>query len=468
MDIVKNRGELVENGRSPGTGLLLDLYNIAIKRVQPEHLIKDNITFEKGRILKLGYNGKPLGLDFSMYEHKFEIAIGKAALPMAEALVGIVGKDRFAGRVALVPKGSAPNGSNSVEVLEGTHPVFSEDSLKATERILELLKRVGPDDLVVLLVSGGASALFEKQADGIGLDEHINFYKELLMCGADIDQVNAIRKRTSLVKGGKLLHFMNGATVVALYLSDVPSDQIDMIASGPTAPDSTNGKDALKYVRDLGLSKRIAKNELEMIKSSAKAHCLDTPRWNSPLFEGVTNIIVGSNRLACEAVAASVRASGGTCYNIGSSYQGSAEDIAKNLAAFLKQIATTGLSGFEGSDMTIVCGFEGSVKVKGNRPGGRIQHMGAVMAKALNGVSGVTVLLGTTDGKDGTTDVAAVLIDEEVIKRMNMKRIDPADYIKRTDTHAMFNKIPGSQVFTGPTSTNVSDLMIARIVRRQA
>ena len=343
-------------------------------------------------------------------------------------------------------------------IFEAGHPVPDENGLKGTEEVIKLLKTSDKDTLVVCLISGGGSALLVSPCEGISLKEKQQITELLLKAGADIYELNAVRKHISKVKGGRLAEIAYPAKVVSLILSDVIGDRLDVIASGPTSPDMTTYSDALKVLEKYKLLDKAPKNIINHLKKGSEGFIPETPKNDNPLFKNVENIIIGSNRKALEAAKQKAEELGLKTEIITSELSGEARDAGRWLA----KKALNLLSKKCNERICIISGGETTVTVKGNGIGGRNMELALAFALEIEGIEGITLLSAGTDGTDGSTDAAGAIVDGETIKRAKAMGINPLEYLNNNDSYSFFKKIDGLFI-TGPTGTNVMDIQIVVI-----
>jgi len=400
---------------------------------------------------------------------------GKAACPMAKAIEdglgdiidkGIVitkyghcesGKSEVGGSGALQ---YAPTDSK-IKVFEARHPVPDENGVTGTDEIIKLLKSADENTLVVCLISGGGSALLVSPCEGIALKEKQEITQMLLRAGADINDLNCVRKHISKVKGGRLAKIAYPASIMSLVLSDVIGDKFDVIASGPMSPDTTTYTDALKVLEKYGLIDQAPKILIEVLRKGAKGLIPETPKEGDKIFNNVENIIIGSNRIAIDAAKNRAEESGFHTEIISSELAGEARGVGKWLAEEVRKRGSAEVRKNK-KPLCLISGGETTVTVKGSGIGGRNMELALAFAMEIEGIDGVTLLSAGTDGTDGPTDAAGAIVDGETVKKARAAGLDPVDYLTNNDSYNFFRKIDGLFI-TGPTGTNVMDLQILRI-----
>ncbi len=342
-----------------------------------------------------------------------------------------------------------------IKTLEAGHPVPDENGVRGTDEIIALLKGADEHTLVVCLISGGGSALLVSAFQGITLSEKQEITQLLLKSGADINELNCVRKHISKVKGGRLAEIAYPAKVISLILSDVIGDSLDVIASGPTAPDSATYSDALYVLRKYRLLDKIPRTISDILSNGADGLIPDTPKEGSVIFRKIENIIIGSNRIALDAARQMAEEKGFDADIISAGLTGEARDAAKWLAK--KAIEEKGARGQRAR--CLISGGETTVTVKGSGLGGRNTELALAFALEIEGIDGITLLSAGTDGTDGPTDAAGAFADGETVKKAKAIGIDPVTYLNNNNSYEFFKKTGGLLV-TGPTGTNVMDLQI--------
>jgi hydroxypyruvate reductase/glycerate 2-kinase len=345
-----------------------------------------------------------------------------------------------------------------IKVFEAGHPLPDKNGLEGTEEIINLLQNADEKTLVVCLISGGGSALLVAPHEGISLDEKQQITEMLLMAGADINELNTVRKHISAVKGGRLAELAYPARIISLILSDVIGDGLDVIASGPTAPDKTTFSEANRVLEKYKLLDRIPESIRRVIDDGIGGRIPDTPKEGNPLFSVVENIIIGSNRVALNAAKQKAEEIGFEAEIISSELQGEAREVGKWLAEKAKDIKVSMEQGGKAS-RCIISGGETTVTVKGKGLGGRNMELALSFALEIEGIDGITFLSAGTDGTDGPTDAAGAIVDGKTVETARTAGLAPEVYLNNNDSYNFFRKIDGLLI-TGPTGTNVMDVQI--------
>ena len=392
--------------------------------------------------------------DFSRFQNIYVVGAGKAGASMAQAAERVLGR-RIAAGLLNVKYGYTAK-LRRIELNECGHPVPDENGVAGAERIAGIAAGAGKDDLVICLISGGASALMPAPAEGITLEEKQATTRLLLASGANIHEINSIRKHISRIKGGQLARLAAPARVESLMLSDVIGDNLDVIGSGPTAPDASTFAGALGILDRYGIRERVPASVRERIEQGAGGAVPETPKPDDPVFARVRNTIVGSNRLALAAAATRARALGYRTLVLSSEIQGEAREIARMHAAIASEIARTGHP--MKPPACVITGGETTVTLRGDGLGGRAQEFTLAAAIDIAGLENVVVFCAGTDGSDGPTNAAGAVADGQTLGR----KPDARRYLDRNDSYHYFEALD-DLVITGPTNTNVMDACIVLV-----
>ncbi len=366
------------------------------------------------------------------------VAAGKAAWQMAKAASDLLG-DRIEAGVVITKYGHARGPIADFACYEAGHPVPDENSFRATQAALDLAGGLKPEDTVLFLLSGGGSALFEKPL--IPAEELQDVTGQLLACGADIVEINTIRKRLSAVKGGRFAQLCAPAQVDSVVLSDVLGDPLDMIASGPAYPDSSTGQDAKDIVRRYGI--RLSAEALGLLE-------IETPKR----LDNVKTRITGSVRELCTAAAAACRRLGYPPVILTDQLCCQAREAGSFLASILKT------HGSDGGPCAYIAGGETVVKLTGRGRGGRNQELALAAAPGIAGMRSAAVFSVGSDGTDGPTDAAGGYSDGDTWGELKAQGISVDDVLRDNDSYNALQKT-GGLIFTGPTGTNVNDVAVA-------
>jgi glycerate 2-kinase len=379
----------------------------------------------------------------------FLLGAGKASGAMAVAAEQIAG-DRVAGGFVVVKDGYDRH-LRRVEIAEAGHPVPDARGLAASARLLEVARSAREGDLVLFLVSGGGSALTSAPAPPITLAEKQELTRLLLASGAAIGELNAVRKHLSLFKGGQLARAASPATVLTLALSDVIGDPLDVIASGPTAPDPTTFADALDVLKRRGLAGRVPASIQRRLEAGRAGEIEETPKLGDPLFERVTNLVIGNNALVTDAALSTARRLGFQADLTTRELQGEARDVAREFVARARRLTPPAC---------LIAGGETTVTVRGQGKGGRCQEFALAAALELEPTDRLTILAAGTDGTDGPTDATGAIVDATSIARGSAAGADARRALADNDAYG-FLRASEDLLVSGPTRTNLLDLYVA-------
>ena len=395
--------------------------------------------------------------DLARVKNVFVIGFGKASATMAQAVEEILGDKITRGWVTVKYGHTAPLATDKIHLHEAGHPLLDQCGLDGTQRILEIFDSATENDLIVCLISGGGSALLELPIAGVSLADLRATTDALLRCGATINEINALRKHISQVKGGQLARRAAKSHVIALVLSDVIGSPLDTIASGPTAPDSTTFADALGVIEQYGLREQIPAHIVAHIARGTRDAIPDTPKEGDPIFVRVQNVVMADNAIACDAAVQAARQLGYSPLLLSSFVQGEAREFAKILAAIAKEINASGRP--IAKPACVVCGGETTVTIRGKGKGGRNQEIALAAAIEIARMRDIVVLSGGTDGTDGPNDAAGAIADGETVARASTIGMDARAYLANNDSYNFFQPL-GDLLITGPTGTNVNDVTV--------
>lgn len=429
-----------------------NIFLAGVDSVLPDKMIRSQLHMAGNTL-----NIKDQEINLSDFENIYVIGAGKASSLMAKGLEDVLG-DRITGGQVVVKYGHSCN-LRKVETIEAAHPVPDINGIQATKKILNIAGKATEKDLVFCLISGGASALLADCPKGTSLDDLIEVNKLLLKCGADINEMNAVRKHISRVKGGELARMIFPATCISLILSDVIGDSTEVIASGPTSPDSSTFADAIKVLEKYRIKDKFPAAMLDYLEKGASG-CLDeTPKIGNPLFDNVRNIIIGNNGRALEEAGKKATEMGFQVKILTSGLKG---NLAEAADFVLKAAIDVSKDINVKKPVCLLAGGEPTVRVTGKGTGGRNQHFALYCATRLKCEKGITLLCAGTDGTDGPTEFAGAVVDCNTANMAIEKGVDPRSYLDNFDSCNFFG-IFGGHVKTGSTMTNVMDLIVVLI-----
>ena len=429
------------------------IFDAGLRAVDPAELVKRELRRPRDMLEVAGRH-----YDLAKYRRLYVVGAGKASARMASAVEDIADGSLHGGIVIVKYGHSVP--LNKIKVIAAGHPVPDEAGANATREIIAALSQAKKDDLILCLLSGGGSALLSYPADNLSLEDKQATTRLLLGCGAKIQEINAIRKHLSRVKGGRLAQLASPATIVSLILSDVVGDHIESIASGPTAPDGTTFSDCWRIIERYGLIGQIPTTVRDFLEQGVQGKIAETPKPGDRLFEKVQNVIVGNNRTALLAAEHQAEALGYHTLILSSFIEGEAREAALFHSAIAKEIIST--DNPVSRPACVISGGETTVTIRSDGRGGRNQEFALAAAIEIDGTEGVAILSGGTDGTDGPTDAAGGIVDGTTIKRAKNRGLKANYYLNRNDSYR-FLQAAGDLLVTGPTFTNVMDLRLVLV-----
>ncbi len=399
--------------------------------------------------------------DLDSYERVLVVGGGKASVSMAGAIVDILG-ERLSGGVVVTKHGHARGSgapsrafdpsASKIQIIEAGHPVPDKNSVRGAQAVADLAGGATAQDLLICLISGGGSALWTLPVPTLTLDALQELTDTLLRCGATINEINTVRKHCSRIKGGHLARLAAPAEVVTLILSDVVGDPVDVIASGPTVPDTTTVRDAGRVLQRYGIGKT----------GEGRGILQETPKPGDDAFEHAQHVIVGSNRQGAKAAVGRAQELGFQALLLSTYIEGEAREVAKVAAGLAKGIRSH--KDPLPPPACLVWGGETTVTVRGEGKGGRNQELALAAALALEGWPQVLIMALATDGTDGPTDAAGAVVTGDTIRRSRELGLDPRTALEANDSYHFFEAL-GDLIHTGPTGTNVNDLLFVLVDR---
>jgi glycerate 2-kinase len=381
------------------------------------------------------------------------VGAGKASAAMAKAL-----ENHWDGPLTglVVTRYGHAVPCDRIEIIEAAHPVPDARGREAARRILEMVQGLGPDDLVIALISGGGSALLSLPADGLTFEDKQAINAALLKSGAPIGEMNCVRKHLSAIKGGRLAAAAFPARVVTLVISDVPGDDPSAIASGPTVADRTTFEEARAILRKYGITSPAA--VIEHLERGAD----ETPKPGDPRLARAEMVMIATPQMSLEAAAEIAEKAGVTPLILGDAIEGEAREVGKVMAGIARQVALRGQPAK--APCVLISGGETTVTIKGNGRGGRNVEFLLSLAVELDGLPGVFAVAGDTDGVDGAEEIAGALVTPDTLARAAAKAVNAKERLADNDGHRFFTAIE-DEIVTGPTLTNVNDFRAILITR---
>lgn len=433
---------------------LRHIFEQALQVVRPEPMLTSCLTLKKD-VLIVGEQS--LKFDLSRFKRVVVLGAGKASSEMARVLERILGPWISAGLV--VTKYGHGVSCKKVKTLEAGHPVPDQNSLRAGIEFKNLITSYqDKDTLFIFLLSGGASSLLVLPEQGLSLDDKMALNKLLLSCGANIYEINVLRKHVSQIKGGKLSKMAYPSSLLTLIISDVIGDPLDVIGSGPTVPDSSSWAECKAILDKYELWDQLTPSLRTYFEQGVKGKLADTPKSGDKFFSHVKNLIVGNNFTLLTKAAQIATDLGYNTLILSSELQGEAKEAGKFLASIAKTAVKHGCPC--ALPCCIVSGGETTVRL-GQNPGlgGRNQELALSFALDVEGLDNVFLLSAGSDGTDGPTDAAGAIVDGRTIKQARSKGLNGQNFLTRHDSYSFLQAID-ALLFTGPTYTNVMDIQI--------
>ncbi len=444
MPIIKNLATLTT---TPSRRDVLEIIEVGTTAVLPENLIKRAVEYDAAE--------KTLTVNGDVYRigsgRIFVVGGGKASGLMAKALEGIIRARNITG--GIVNSKGSPENTQKIRIVSAGHPIPDESGVSGVREMLDLKQHysIGENDIVIALISGGGSALLPCPVEGITLEEKQETTRLLINSGAEIAEINAVRKHLSAVKGGRLGSYFHPATVISLILSDVIGNDLTIIASGPTVPDTSTFADAFGVLEHYGLTVKVPRSVINLIEKGSRGEAPETCKN----LDNCRNYIIGDNRLALEAMREKAVTAGYNPYIITAEQKGEAGDTARLRAGEI-------IDRKYPSHDILLCGGETTVRLPAQvGKGGRNQHYAAVSMTAMEPYPGDWVIAAVgTDGSDYLPDIAGAIVDRHSLETAQAKKLDVDSYLERYDSYTLLDKIGNSLIITGDTGTNVGDVIV--------
>jgi glycerate 2-kinase len=424
----------------------------ALEAVDPYQAVVHHLELE-GETLRVSGQA----YDLTQYRRLLVVGAGKAAYPMVQAAIDLLGT-HIGGGLLITKEGHAPvlELPYGVRLREAGHPLPDLRGEAAAYEMSDLLASAAADDFILCLISGGGSALMPAPVPPITLADLQLTTSVLLACGADINQINILRKHLDRLKGGGFVRLATPAPIAALVLSDVIGDPLDSIASGPTVPDPSTFADAQAMIDGFSIRAKLPPAVLVRLDAGGKKQIEETPKPGDPLFDRVQTVVIGSNILAARAAMEQARREGWKTLLLTTSLQGEARQAGRFLAALARQIHTSGDP--LPRPACLIAGGETTVTLLGSGMGGRNQELALGAVQDLDGLPDTFLVALATDGGDGPTDAAGAVVTGDTLSRSAVLGLKPAGFLARNDAYHFFAPL-GDLLKPGPTRTNVNDLV---------
>lgn len=437
----------------------IEILSSALEAVDPEKLIKKSLKRDGSKLDIQGRRERKL-IDLDAFDHVYMISLGKAAPLMAKAFLEVLGDRITKGLVVCQPQNDFT--WPGIEKMEAPHPFSDERSLVAADKIVNLSQQVGEKDLIFFLISGGASAQIAKPIKPIRLSQKVELVKALMAAGADIRELNVVRKHLSEVKGGRLGKLFSQATVINIFISDVIDDDIETIASALTTWDSSTFIEAKEILQKYNLWDRCSETIIEVIEKGIRGEIEETRKIESINQDRLLNFIIGNIEVAVEAASKKAKELDFIPMILTVKESGEARERARHWAALVRSLVL--FPQIKIKSCALISGGELTVTVRGKGKGGRNTEFCLALLKELTeapidkDINWCAASL-ATDGRDGPTEAAGAIIFPQLIQKVSRKGLDIDAYLRNNDSFTFFKKI-GGLIITGLTGTNVMDLRI--------
>lgn len=459
---IRDKQRLILNGQSRANKnarrLCLEALEEALGAIDPAESVSAQLRLSRDQLL-VGNRSFPVPKTISV------LSVGKASLPMLAGALSVLGEHIYSG-ILVAPKTEKITGLDKrISVFRTGHPIPDMEGVRAAKHVLGSIDRMRPDDLLLCLISGGASAMLPAPANDITLNDKKEITEQLIKSEASIHEINTVRRHLSELKGGRLVERCRAGRIISLIISDVPGNTLSDIASGLTAPDPTTFQDAMKVLRQYNLWDSARARVRDHLQRGSDGQILDTPKPGDRIFANVYNLIVADNRTACVAARSFLNRRSTPAIILTSSADMDARNLGKLLASVAKDGEAAGHLLKPSS--ALVLGGETTVDVKGSGKGGRNQEVALAALNGIAGLKGVVVAALGTDGVDGNSPAAGALVDGLSAARAARLGLRVRDFMVRNDSYNLFRKL-GDAIITGPTGTNVGDIYLltrAREVR---
>jgi glycerate 2-kinase len=438
--------------------LALGSFEHAVRAVDPVRLINKSLKLRDDKLFINDIKQKRANIDLDSIDSVYLVGAGKATARMARAVYDILA-EKISGGAITIPYGS--NGRfEDIFVTHASHPIPDASGVRGTKKMIEILQKTTPTDLVVVLISGGGSSLMPLPSKNLSLQEKQYVTNSLILSGASIEEINIVRKHLSQIKGGQMLRYMNkDCRLVSLIISDVINDKLDVIASGPTCPDTSTYEDAARVLRKYCLWNKEHHGVKSVIQHGMMTNLPETLKPGDAIFQKVTNFLIGNNEVACAAAVNYLKKRKVETYKMDSTFDGEAKYFGRRLGILARGLAN------KRRPIAFVQGGETVVKIdkmKKYGKGGRNQEVilgAALELKDFQIDRDITLLCAGTDGIDGNSDAAGAFLNSRVILDSKHKDLDARYFLKTHNSYSFFGQL-NSLVKIGQTGTNVNDISI--------
>lgn len=455
--MIRNYKEIIDSSidydEKKAKELVLKAFSNMLEKSQPDRIVSDRVKIRDSKLIVMD---KSFNLD--EFNRIIVVGGGKASGAMAKALEDMFG-DKISEGFVNVPEGTASRYKlKSIVLNEASHPKPNQKGVDGARKIVEIVSNASKKDLVICLISGGGSALLPLPVDDIGLGVKGAVSIELMRRGANINELNTVRKHLSQIKGGWLAKHAYPATLLTLILSDVVGDPLDVIASGPTSPDTTTFEDAINVLKKFSLWEEVDESVKKRFIKGVRGEIPETPKEDDVCFTKVHNFILANNKYACSVIEDALKDEGIKTLFLSSCVEGEARHIGIFLSSLIQERKDVKES------IAFICGGETVVTVKGKGKGGRNQELALASIFKIKGVKGGIVAAMGTDGIDGMSDAAGAIATWNTYDKAVKLEMNPVEYLENNDSGTFFEKLKDA-IITGPTGTNLNDVYLALLVR---
>jgi hydroxypyruvate reductase len=433
------------------------LFAAGVHAVDAYARTKQSARIDRGKLIVRDIFGHEAISDLSRFKRILLIGFGKVAASMAQATEELL-QDRITDGVIIASRGNHPTLTRS-KLMKADHPLPDENGLRGAQRLAALVSSAGEQDLILCLISGGGSALCPLPQGDITVEDLRALTRQLLGCGASIEEINTVRKHLSQIKGGQLARLAYPATVISLIISDVIGDRIDSIASGPFAPDRTTFTHAYEVMEKYALTKSIPASVRDHIEAGLRGTAPETMKPDDPVFHNTCNLIIANNLLALRAIEHKAQQIGYSTLMLTSRLRGDTREAARIFGLMIRTLCE---KIQDKANICLIAGGEMTVRLTGKGRGGRNCDFGLALAPLIKGMEKTVVLSAGTDGIDGSTDAAGAVIDGTTLSRFQDRGLDHHAALINQDSYSILKR-SGDLLMTGPTNTNVMDIQLVLV-----
>jgi glycerate-2-kinase len=457
--LISNKAELINNGTDGATRrarrLVLETLEFTLASVDPHTLVSQKVK-RRGDRLRVENQDVPL----SAYDRIFVVGAGKASGAMAEALEAILG-NRLSGGLVVVPSGQQPPKLERVRFVTAPHPTPDTNSVNAAKALITLVEGLNSRDLLICLISGGGSALLSLPTEPLTIDDKGTVARLIMNAGANIVELNTVRKHLSKIKGGWLAKRSHAGRILGLIISDVVGDRLDSIASGPISPDATTFSDAIAVLKRYNLWEIIPSSATKILDEGANGSIPESPKSGDPCFHRVSYHFMGNSRVACTSARRYLQSKGVKAEILTSSAAGEARYLGSFIGSMARDIVQFD-EPFR-RPCAFIVGGETTVTVTGSGRGGRNQECTMACAEKIQGLKGIAMASIGSDGIDGPTDAAGAIADGMTISRSEELALKFDELLAQNDSYRFFLPLK-DLVMTGRTNTNVNDVSVVVLI----